>query len=70
MTEQKTLPDTPQYLRPSEASRYIGISTSKLAKLRLRHNRSEGPAFVKLSGCVLYRRQDLDEWLSRNLVKA
>ncbi|WP_141134906.1 helix-turn-helix domain-containing protein [Tropicimonas sediminicola] len=59
----------PTYLRPAVAAQYLGISTSKLAKLRLRHNRANGPAFVKLAGCVLYRREDLDEWLNQHLVQ-
>lgn len=59
-----------RHLRPKDAATYIGISASKLAKLRLRGNRAAGPAFVKLAGCILYRREDLDAWIEANLVKA
>ncbi len=29
----------------------------------MRQNREAGPPFVKIAGCVLYRRADLDAWL-------
>lgn len=53
----------PHYLRPCEAARYVGHSVSTLAKLRMRHMREQGPAFIKRGGVVLYRRSDLDDWL-------
>lgn len=56
-------------MRPTEAARYVGVSVSKLAKLRLTHNRQDGPAFIKLSGCILYRQCDLDKWLDQHTVK-
>ena len=59
------LPDT---MRPCEAARYTGISQSTLAKLRMRGNRPRGPRFVKLAGCVRYRRADLDAWIDQNVV--
>ena len=59
----------PSTMRPTEAARYVGISLSKLAKLRLRHQRHDGPAFIKLSGCILYRRCDLDKWLDQHTVR-
>ncbi|MFD1159032.1 helix-turn-helix domain-containing protein [Roseovarius aestuarii] len=58
----------PSTMRPAEAARYVGVSASKLAKLRLPHNRQNGPAFIKLAGCVLYRQSDLDRWLDRNTI--
>ena len=54
---------------PKEAAGYVKISASKLAKLRMLANRSEGPAFIKLSGNVLYRREDLDAWISDHVVR-
>ncbi|MDU8914107.1 helix-turn-helix domain-containing protein [Aestuariicoccus sp. MJ-SS9] len=55
-------------MRASEAARYLGLSVSKLAKLRMRHNQAVGPRYAKLCGVVIYRRRDLDEWLKSNLV--
>ncbi len=57
-------------LRPTEAADYTGVSLSHLAKLRMEINRGKGPAFAKVAGCVVYRRADLDQWLSDNLVSA
>lgn len=58
----------PVNMRPTEAAQYTGISESTLAKLRMLHNRANGPKFVKLSGCIVYRRADLDQWLEQNAV--
>ena len=58
----------PVNMRPKEAAQYTGISESTLAKLRMLHNRDNGPKFVKLSGCIVYRRADLDEWMLQNVV--
>jgi len=55
-----------EFLRPREAAAYLGISSSKLAKLRMAMNISMGPRFIKLGACVLYRRTDLDDWISAN----
>nr|WP_282567794.1 helix-turn-helix domain-containing protein [Devosia sp. 1635] len=51
------------YLRPSEAADFLRLSTSTLAKMRLR---GDGPPYVK-SGLkvVLYHSPDLHEWLAR-----
>ncbi len=68
MIDQHSSPNQSRHMKPSEAAEYVGVSTSKLAKLRLRANRASGPAFVKLAGCVLYRREDLDAWIEANLV--
>ncbi len=76
-TETKKLPrewentyDFPLNMRPNEASRYTGISESTLAKLRMRHKRVQGPKYIKLSGCIIYRRRDLDNWIEQNVVKS
>lgn len=48
-------------LRPPEAATYLGLTTSTLAKRRLR---GEPPIFVRLGvRAVGYRRTDLDAWL-------
>jgi predicted DNA-binding transcriptional regulator AlpA len=49
-------------LRPPEAGRYIGLSTSTLAKQRLR---GDGPKFVRLSPRAIgYLQADLDDWVT------
>jgi hypothetical protein len=57
------------YMRPSAAAVYVGMSQSTLAKLRMRHNREQGPLFVKRGGCVIYRRADLDSWMEASLIR-
>ena len=48
-------------LRTTEAAAYVGLSRSKLEKLRLS---SGGPRFLRLGGrAVGYDRKDLDAWL-------
>lgn len=55
--------------RPKDASLYTGLSLSKLAKLRMKGQRHNGPDFIKLCGSVIYRKNDLDAWLQANLVE-
>lgn len=55
-------------LRPKEAAKYLRLSESKLAKLRMAENRAKGPRFVKLAGCVVYRLEDLDQWVNAHVV--
>ena len=57
-----------EYMRTAEASNYTGLSASTLAKLRMRHNRCDGPKFLKISGCVIYRRSDLDVWMDDHVM--
>ncbi|SMX25537.1 hypothetical protein BOA8489_03681 [Boseongicola aestuarii] len=56
-------------MRPAQAAHYTGLSESTLAKLRMRHNRADGPNYLKISGCVIYRRSDLDSWMDRFAVR-
>jgi predicted DNA-binding transcriptional regulator AlpA len=48
-------------LRVPEAAAYIGLSSSTLAKMRLR---GDGPIFLKLNRAVAYDVRDLDAWLA------
>jgi predicted DNA-binding transcriptional regulator AlpA len=48
-------------LRAPEAARYLGLSPSTLAKMRLR---GDGPVFLKLNRAVAYDSRDLDQWLA------
>lgn len=56
-------------MRPRDAARYLGVSASKLSKLRMEQNRALGPPFSKVAGVVVYRRTDLDRWLESQMVK-
>lgn len=50
-----------KYLRPTAAAEFVQLSSSTLAKMRMR---GDGPPFIK-SGTkrVLYKLVDLEEWL-------
>jgi predicted DNA-binding transcriptional regulator AlpA len=52
--------DLPKVVSAKVAARYVGLSSSTLAKLRLNGN---GPTYCKLGRRVLYRPTDLDQWL-------
>lgn len=43
------------------AAQYLGIATSTLAKLRMS---GDGPIFCKIGRRVVYRVDDLNEWLA------
>ena len=60
----------PENLRTSGAAEFLGISVSKITKLRMAANRQYSPPFVKAAGCVIYRRKDLDDWLERHVVRS
>ena len=61
MTHTTITFDNKAILRPAEAAEYLGVSTSTLAKRRLR---GEHPSFIKLGKkAVGYLRQDLDAWI-------
>ncbi|MCP4933201.1 MAG: helix-turn-helix domain-containing protein [bacterium] len=63
MTQTTIAFDNKAILRPPEAAEYLGVSTSTLAKRRLR---GELPAFIKLGKkAVGYRREDLDAWIEQ-----
>ena len=46
------------------AARFLGLSPSTLAKMRLYGN---SPTYLKLGRRVLYRRADLEGWLESRL---
>jgi predicted DNA-binding transcriptional regulator AlpA len=52
--------DLPKVVTARVAARYVGLSESTLAKLRLNGN---GPVYCKLGRRVVYRPADLDQWL-------
>lgn len=52
-------------LSAEQAAQYLNLSTSTLAKMRLR---GDGPAYVKLGGhAVRYRRADLESFVDTNI---
>jgi predicted DNA-binding transcriptional regulator AlpA len=54
------MPELPKVVSAKVAARYVGLSESTLAKLRLNGN---GPTYCKLGRRVVYRPTDLDQWL-------
>jgi len=54
-------PQSSPKLRAPQAARYIGLSASTLAKMRLR---GDGPPYAKAGPrVVVYDARDLDAWL-------
>ncbi len=52
-----------QNLRADAAAKYLGVSVSVLAKMRMR---GDGPPFVKLGRrIVIYRLADLAAWMDQ-----
>jgi len=52
-----------QNLRPREAARYLAIASITLAKLRMS---GAGPRYTKCGRLVIYRRENLDNWLAEH----
>jgi predicted DNA-binding transcriptional regulator AlpA len=52
--------EMPKVVTAKMAARYVGLSESTLAKLRLNGN---GPVYCKLGRRVVYRLGDLEQWL-------
>ena len=50
-----------RYLRPKQAARYLGLSRSTLAKMRVY---GTGPRYSKTGSVVLYAIEDLDHFVS------
>ncbi|MEO1407770.1 MAG: DNA-binding protein [Pseudomonadota bacterium] len=67
--ERAVVPDAMENMRAQAAAAYLGVSESFLAKLRMRDKRASGPRFIKIAGCVIYRRTDLDDWLEANAIE-
>lgn len=54
-------------LTPQHAAKIIGISKSTLAKLRLK---GDGPKYLKIGKSILYRPQDIEEWMASRVFKS
>lgn len=68
MHSEEKIPDEHQIFRTPDAAAYLKISESQLSKLRMKVNRGRGPKFANVAGCILYRRIDLDAWISSKIV--
>ena len=55
------LEDPEIYYRTKQAANYVKRSVSNLDKLRVFGG---GPKFIKAGRLILYKREDLDEWLN------
>jgi predicted DNA-binding transcriptional regulator AlpA len=53
-----------KYMTAPEAARYVGLSESYLAKLRMDTAPDAGPKFLRIGQrTIRYRAVDLDEWM-------
>jgi predicted DNA-binding transcriptional regulator AlpA len=52
--------DADAWMRAEDASAYVGLSTSTLAKRRVT---GDGPEYVKIGRNVIYRKSVLDSWM-------
>jgi predicted DNA-binding transcriptional regulator AlpA len=55
--------ENPLVLNSNQAANRLGLSTSTLAKMRLY---GTGPAYSKLGRRVVYRPEDLEDWVTAN----
>jgi len=49
------------YWQPQEAARYLRLSASTLAKLRVYGG---GPIYYRAGRAIRYRQEDLDHWMA------
>lgn len=56
----------PRLLKTPDAAAYTGLSISSLTKFRCA---GKGPRFLRVGGLVMYRPQDLDDWLTAVVVE-
>jgi predicted DNA-binding transcriptional regulator AlpA len=56
----------PKVVTAKAAAKLVGLSASTLAKLRLNGN---GPIYCKLGRRVVYRPEDLDQWLQSRITR-
>lgn len=57
---------THENLTTAEAAKYLRHSERSLIRWR---NARRGPPWVRAGGRILYRREDLDAWLTRQTVE-
>jgi predicted DNA-binding transcriptional regulator AlpA len=56
---------TKRYLTPKQVNEYCGIPEGTQSNWR---SQKRGPKYYKISRKILYRIDDLDEWLTKNPV--
>ena len=54
-------------MRPVEAAEYVRLTVSTLAQMRVEQR---GPKYCKAGGRVLYRLEDLEEWVERRAYRS
>jgi excisionase family DNA binding protein len=57
----------PNLLSQQEAADYCGLSPRTLERARVT---GEGPPYAKLGRRVLYRRSDLEDWITSRICKS
>lgn len=59
------------YFCAAEAARYLGLSESYLAKLRMGTFPEIGPEFCRIGQrAIRYRKRDLDTWMASRIESA
>ncbi len=63
-------PTNKDFLTPKQLQEEFGISTGKQSKMRMRkhHNKENAIPFVKLGKTILYKRDDILNWLDNNAI--
>jgi len=64
MTNDKVSKQLSKRLKSRPAAAYVGISYSKLTKLR---TYGGGPRYIKISHSVVYDTDDLDRWMAEHV---
>jgi excisionase family DNA binding protein len=49
----------------TQAAQYTSVSKSFFEKARIGATETPGPSFIKVGRRVVYRREDLDNWLNQ-----
>lgn len=53
-------------MKVEAAAKYLGLSASTLNKMR---GEGRGPRYMRLGSRIVYRRQDLDQYLNAGIVE-
>jgi hypothetical protein len=67
MTETSSITGKPEWLSPSEAAEFLGMSVPWINQAR-QSGRPYGPPYHKLGGKILYLKDDLLQYLDRQKV--
>jgi hypothetical protein len=65
MNRTKEMIQNPRAITPQDCRALYGLNPGTLANLRLR---KVGPQYYKLGRKVLYKPQDIEEWLDSNKI--